>query len=98
MFSKERKLGVLLVLLCVMAAQVHLFADMDPCLVKGGSSHSNAGHNHRCQGCESGNVVIFGALPSVSPFLRATRLDSDALLTFVSRPRAEDHAPRAPPR
>lgn len=98
MLFRERKFGVLLVLLCVVAAQVHVFADIDPCLVNGNSSHNGASHNHRCQGCENGNIVLSGVLPSLSPFSNSMQVDVDALLTFVSRPHAEDRSPRAPPR
>lgn len=97
MFSRKYRFGVLVVMLCILAAQVHLFADLDPCLLKGNSSHSNSNHSHRCQGCESGTVVLAGHLPSLSPLSRSACLDCEGFQTVVSQPRAENRAPRAPP-
>jgi len=88
---------VVVVMLCLLAAQVHVFADLDPCLLSGGSSHSNSNHNHRCQGCESGTLVVAGQLPSLSPFSRSLQLDREATQKLITRLRAEDRAPRAPP-
>jgi len=97
MFSRKYTFGAFLVMLCLLAAQVHVFADLDPCLLNGNSSHNNSSHNHRCQGCESGTVVLAGSLPSLSPFANCADLAHEGIQHFVSRPRAEGRAPRAPP-
>ncbi len=97
MFSRLGKFGVLLALLCVVAAQVHVSVDIDSCLLNGSGSHGAASHNHRCQGCESGTVVLAGLLPSLSPFAHCLRLNKEGQKPLVTRAHFEDRAPRAPP-
>jgi len=97
MLTRLTKLGVFLALLCFVAAQVHASVDIDSCLLNGSGSHSNANHNHRCQGCESGTVVLARVLPSLSPLARCLRMDGDGQKPFVTRLQFEDRAPRAPP-
>ena len=94
---RERKLAVLLLLGCVIAAQVHVWADLDPCLLKGSAAHNGPGHNHRCTGCENGNVVVAGTLLNVAPLLLTGQLDPQTGDHFISEHRAEGRAPRAPP-
>ena len=97
MLLRERKLAVLLLLGCVIAAQVHVWADLDTCVLKGGTSHNGPGHNHRCTGCENGNVVVAGMLLNVAPLLTAAQIDLQTGVLFISEHRAEGRAPRAPP-
>ena len=96
--SRERKLVVLLVLGCLLTAQVHVWADLDPCLLKSSTSHSGPNHNHRCQGCESGNLMVAGGLPSLAPLSPAAQIDPLLEIRLSSEQRADGRSPRAPPR
>ena len=94
---RERKLAVLLVLVWLIAAQVHVWADLDPCLLKSSASHSSSSHNHRCIGCETGNLMVAGSLPSLSPLSPAAQIDLSCRVQYLSEQRVDSRSPRAPP-
>ena len=93
----RRQLGMLLLIACLVAAQLHVWADLDPCLWKPNATH-RAGHNsHACQGCASSVWTISAGAPGLALVLWSARLEIQTSKFLRPYDRTEVSAPRAPP-
>lgn len=98
----RRFLAALVVIACLLLAQLHVWADFDPCLLNPASAQQHRGTNHGsghgCQSCLASYWAMVTAAPGLAVSLVALRLETQMphfagqdFFTCVS-------SPRAPPR
>ena len=85
------------ILLFVVAAQMHVWADLDPCLWKPNTTHRGTEH-HSCQGCTAAAYATISSAPGLGFSPLAARLEVQTPLARQQDQRFEISSPRAPPR
>lgn len=96
-FISKQPWIVAAILLFVVVAQMHVWADLDPCLWKPNTTHRGTEH-HSCQGCAAAAYATLSSAPGVDFTMLAARLEIQAPLTLQQNHRFEISSPRAPPR